>query len=267
MGVSRSSSYYKSVGAKTNPLIIDEWKEVRMAIIDEVHVDLPASGARKMAKECTRRGYKTTRYQAGQLMAEMGIAAMYPKPKINTSKAAAHHKKFPYLLSNPSFIKASNQVWAIDITYIQLGRRHMYLSALIDWYSRQIVGWELSDTLETDAPVKCVEDAIAKYGKPNILNSDQGSVFTAELYVNTLAKHGIRQSMDGKARWVDNRIIERWFRTLKTECLRVNEYSTVRELKHLINDFVTAYNERRLHESLGYITPKECYMANLPKAA
>jgi putative transposase len=147
-------------------------------------------------------------------MDEMGIYAVYPKP--NLSKPNKQHRIYPYLLRNLD-INHANQVWAIDITYIRMGRGHMYLTAIIDWYSRYIIGWELSDTLDSAPVLAAVKDAIRQYGKPEIINSDQGSQFSSDDYTSYLKVEGVRQSMDGKARWVDNVVIERWFRSLKTE--------------------------------------------------
>jgi len=188
----------------------------------------------------------------------MGIYAIYPKP--NLSKPGKEHKKFPYLLRNKS-INFPNQVWAIDITYIPMKQGHMYLTAIIDWYSRLIVGWALSDTLDTAPVLDALAKAMDLYGIPCIINSDQGSQFTSEAYIDALSVKGIRQSMDGKARWVDNVIIERWFRSLKTEYVYINEYASPRELRAGINDYIEGYNNIRPHEGLGYETPAAVYNA------
>lgn len=152
-----------------------------------------------------------------------------------------------------------NQVWAIDITYIPMAHGHMYLTAIIDWHSRFIVGWELSDTLDTAPVLAAVKVAIAQYGTPGIINSDQGSQFTSDAYQGFLKEHRIRQSMDGKARWVDNVIIERWFRSLKTEYVYINEYASPKELRIGIRQYVTDYNSLRPHQSLGYDTPNSVW--------
>lgn len=191
-------------------------------------------------------------------MTELGIRAVYPKP--NLSKPAVGQQKMPYLLKNKT-IFLPNQVWAIDITYIPLRRGHMYLTAIIDWYSRFIVGWALSDTLETTVVLQAVSDAIERYGTPAIINSDQGSQFTSIDYQQLLKQHGIRQSMDGKARWVDNVVIERWFRSLKVEYVYINEYTSPRELRHGIIKYVDEYNLLRPHQSHDYETPARVYTA------
>src|SRR5659263_102672 len=175
-------------------------------------------------------------------MEEMGIYCIYPKP--NLSKRNQAHKVFPYLLRNIG-ITAPNQVWAIDITYIKMGKSHMYLTAIIDWYSRYIVGWELSDTLDTAPVLLAVKSAIATYGKPGIINSDQGCQFTSEDYTTFLKTEKIRQSMDGKARWVDNVIIERWFRSLKCDNIYINEYQTPRALRIGSTQYIAQYNTAR----------------------
>ena len=253
--VNRTSTYREPAGPKAEKPVTDD-DEARMAVIDEMHLKLPASGARKMARECTRRGLETTRYQATELMRRMNVKAVYPKP--DTSRPAKQHPKFPYLLRGMK-IDRPGQVWATDITYIRMGRGHMYLTCIIDWATRFVVGWRLSDTLDAAPVAECMEAAIAEHGKPEIANSDQGSTYTAQEYVKCLERHGVRQSMDGKARWVDNVIVERWFRTLKSEFLRLEEYETPRELRNIIEKSVRLYNYDRLHESLDYDTPAERY--------
>lgn len=189
-------------------------------------------------------------------MEEMNICAVYPKP--NLSKKNASHKVFPYLLKNKK-IFLPNQVWAVDITYIKMGRSHMYLTAIIDWYSRFIVGWELSDTLDTAPVLDAVKGAVKRYGVPAIINSDQGSQFTSQEYTRYLAGMKIRQSMDGKARWVDNVVIERWFRSLKCEEIYLNEYDSPRALRHAIGEYVRTYNYERPHSQHQGNYPWEVY--------
>jgi putative transposase len=189
-------------------------------------------------------------------MQEMGIFCVYPKPNLSASNK--EHKKYPYLLRNKR-IWLPNQVWAIDITYISLGHSHMYLTAIIDWYSRFIVGWALSDTLETAPVLEAVKQAIETYGTPDILNSDQGSQFASTEYIELIRSYGIRQSMDGKARWIDNVIIERWFRSLKVENIYLNEYRSPRELRHGIAGYVEVYNYERPHTSIEDMRPAQAY--------
>ena len=188
----------------------------------------------------------------------MGIYAIYPKP--NLSKPGKEHKRFPYLLKNKSIL-FPNQVWAIDITYIPMKHGHMYLTAIIDWYSRFIVGWSLSDTLDTAPVIEALKGAIEQYGVPSIINSDQGSQFTSNTYIHLLTANGIRQSMDGKARWVDNVIIERWFRSLKVEYVYINDYNSPRDLRTGIEEYIQDYNYLRPHQNLDQETPAIVYQS------
>jgi len=197
--------------------------------LDYWHTKMPYLGVRKLRNKLQIKDHILVgRKLIARYMAEMGIYAMYPKP--NLSKRNMQHKLYPYLLRN-LVINRPNQVWSIDITYIRMGRNHMYLTAIIDWYSRYIVGWELSDTLDTAPVLAALKGAISRCGKPEIINSDQGSQFTSDNYTMYLQVAKIRQSMDGKARWVDNVIIERWFRSLKNERIYPYEYLTPRALR------------------------------------
>lgn len=225
--------------------------------LDYWHTKMPYLGVRKLRDRLQKEdGIKAGRKLIKRYMDEMGIYAVYPKP--NLSKRNQQHKIHPYLLRKME-IFLPNQVWAIDITYIKMSHGHMYLTAIIDWYSRFIVGWELSDTLETAPVLAAVQKAMVMHGKPGIINSDQGCQFTSEEYTGLLKRYGIRQSMDGKARWVDNVIIERWFRSLKTENIYINEYATPRALRAGISEYITEYNHDRPHETFDYATPSEVY--------
>jgi len=225
--------------------------------IDYWHTQLPCCGARKLqALLRDEDGLRAGRKLIKRLMDEMGIYAVYPKPRL--SKPGKDHKRFPYLLKNKS-ISFPNQVWAMDITYIPMKHGHMYLTAIIDWYSRYIVGWALSDTLDTAPVMEALTRAMRDYGIPGIINTDQGSQFTSDVFVNALKMNGIRQSMDGKARWIDNVIIERWFRSLKTECVYINEYATPRKLHAGIDVYVKDYNHLRPHQSHDQQTPAHVY--------
>ena len=189
-------------------------------------------------------------------MTKMGIDPLYPK--MNLSKRMQQAKVCPYLLRN-AVIDRPNQAWSIDITYIPMPHGHMYLTAIIDWYSRRLVGHYLSDSLETEYVIHAVKETVKECGVPAIINSDQGSQFTSTDYKDLLRILNIRQSMDGRSRWADNIMIERWFRSLKTEQLYPNEYQTPRELRQLINQYVDDYNSVRPHEALGYKVPNEIY--------
>jgi len=254
LNLRRSSFYYKPIPMNPEKVL---YEEAVMARIDYWHMKWPSLGSRKLARIISNQdNIAVGRKLIRRLMGEMGIVSMAPKPF--TSKANRRHKKYPYLLRNlPIFLP--NQVWAIDITYIRMGRSHMYLTAIIDWYSRFIVGWRLSDTLASAPVLELVKAAIDRYGTPGIINSDQGSQFTSVEYVSLLNELGIRQSMDGKARWVDNVVIERWFRSLKCDEIYINEYHTPRELRDGIRNYVEFYNNTRPHESCGNATPEAFY--------
>ena len=236
-----------------------------MAEIDDIHTDFPCYGARKMSKELAKRGHPGwSRRRVARLMGEMGVEAVYPRP--STSGRRKEDRRFPYLLKN-KVARFPNQVWSSDITYVRCGGAHMYVYAIIDWFSRYIVGWDLLPDMGAAGVVACMARAFEEHGTPGVANSDQGSVFASDEYVSLLAANGVPQSMDGKARWVDNVFVERWFRSLKTEQLRVYEYSTPAELRRLVGEYVDQYNDERLHEALGYETPEEWYHSGLSAAA
>ena len=220
---------------------------------------MPFLGTRKIAVQLRGEGYAVGRKLVRSYMREMGIHAVYPKP--NLSKRNFKEAIVPYLLRNKA-VSFPNQVWSIDITYIKMYHGHMYLTAMIDWFSRKIVGWTLSDTLDTRPVLEAVQKAVESCGVPAILNSDQGCQFTSEEYKQLLKELHIRQSMDGKSRWADNIMIERWFRSLKTELIYINEYRSQRELRKAIHSYINDYNTLRPHEALGYATPDEVYKAS-----
>ena len=263
LGISRSGYYYEAVEKSAEEREGEEYIKRR---IDYWHTKHAYMGSRKIADKLKKDdkmegiGRKLVR----RYMGEMNIYAVYPKA--NLSKPSKEHKKFPYLLRN-KLIFLPNQVWSIDITYINYKSSHMYLTAIIDWHSRYIVGWALSDTLETAPVLGAVQEAIELYGCPAIINSDQGSQFTSDDYIRLLAQNGIRQSMDGKARWVDNVIIERWFRSLKCENIYITEYNSPRELRRGISDYINEYNHHRPHQSLGNMRPVEFYASIFQKLA
>ena len=257
LGIGRWTAYQKT---KTpNPEKLEQEERLRQRI-DYWHTQLPCCGARKLRRLLwDNDGLMAGRKLIKRLMEEMGIYAIYPKP--NLSKAGKENKRFPYLLKNKT-ISFPNQVWAIDITYIPMKHGHMYLTAIIDWHSRFIVGWGLSDTLDTTPVIDVVKRAMERYGSPCIINSDQGCQFTSDAYTDFLKSSSIRQSMDGKARWVDNVLIERWFRSLKTEYVYINEYKSPRELRSGIGDYVQDYNYLRPHQNLDYGTPDTVFRSS-----
>ena len=255
--VNRSGVYYEAKKPTPEESLREEHIKARL---DFWHTMYCWMGSRKLLKKLIQddKIIGIGRQLIRRYMQEMGIFAVYPKP--DTSRADKQHKKYPYLLRNKN-IWLPNQVWAVDITYISLGRSHMYLTAIIDWHSRFIVGWALSETLETAPVLEALRQAIEQYGVPAIINSDQGSQFTSAEYTQFLKSLNIRQSMDGKARWVDNVIIERWFRSLKQEEIYINEYQNPRELRLGIKEYVKTYNYDRPHDSLDSERPATVYGA------
>ena len=237
-----------------------------MRVVDEARLEMPYAGCRKLRVELRERTggeLDVTRHAVSRLMEEMNVRPVYPKPSL--SKPAKRALRHPYLLKNKA-IRFPNQVWSIDITYVPIGRSHMYLTCVIDWYSRLVVAWRLASDMGAAGVCECVSRAFDEHGEPAIVNSDQGSVFSSAEYEGLLASRHVLQSMDGKARWVDNVIVERWFRSLKSECLRANEYETPAELRRLVSGYVEQYNNARRHQSLGYETPGEWYHSGLMAA-
>lgn len=253
LGLNRSGLYYTPAEPDKAVAKLDETLMVR---IDHWHTRCPYLGSRKIASKLQEEGFPVCRKTVRRLMLKMGIYAVYPKP--NLSKRNFKEAIVPYLLRNYN-VSFPNQVWSIDITYIPMPHGHMYLTAIIDRYSRKLVGHYLSDSLEAEYVIHAVKETVEKCGTPAIINSDQGSQFTSDDYKELLRRLNIRQSMDGRSRWADNIMIERWFRSLKTEQLYPNEYRTPRELRQLINQYVEDYNSIRPHEALGYKVPDEFY--------
>ena len=255
LGVTRSTVYYEPKPENTEAR---QHREAIMARLDYWHTLMPFLGTRKLAKQLCNDGYAVGRTLVRSCMRESCIHAVYPKA--NLSKRNFKEAIVPYLLRNKT-VSFPNQVWSIDITYIKMYHGHMYLTAIIDWYSRKIVGWTLSDTLDTSSVMDAVRKAVKNCGVPAILNSDQGSQFTSDDYKHLLKSLHIRQSMDGKSRWADNIMIERWFRSLKTELIYVNEFENPRALRRGIGEYVDTYNIIRPHAALDNATPEEVYSA------
>lgn len=247
LSVSRSGLYYKPAAPSDSEIATKN-------LIDLLHTDHPAWGSRQLSRQLKAAGMNIGRLKVRRLMAEMGIEAIYPKPKL--SKAAGNHPVYPYLLKN--FVPTRpNQAWSIDITYIRMKRGFMYLTAIIDWYSRMIVGFELDDTLSTQM-VKTAVSRAFETAKPEILNSDQGSQFTSRDYISFVESNRVRISMDGKGRWADNIPIERWFRTLKYEEIYLKEYESPKEARREIGRFINDYNFKRIHSAINS-TPAYTY--------
>lgn len=208
-----------------------------------------------MSAQLKERGYKIGRKKVRRFMTEMAIDPIYPK--MNLSKRQKHAEVVPYLLRN-AVIERPNQAWSIDITYIPMKHGFLYLTAIIDWASRCIVGWELDDTLDTRAVIEACKKAF-KVAKPEILNSDQGCQFTSHEYKQLLKENGIKQSMDGKSRWADNIMIERWFRSLKWEEVYLTEYANIKEARAAIGKYIYKYNFERCHSAIGNVPPASMY--------
>ena len=231
-----------------------------MALIDRQYLARPYYGSRRMAAWLATQGHSVNRKRAQRLMRLMGLVAIYQRP--NTSRPAPENKVYPYLLGGLSITRV-NQVWCADITYIPMARGFLYLVAIMDWHSRAVLAWQLSNTLGADFCVEALEQALARYGKPEIFNTDQGGQFTSTEFTGVLERGGITISMDGKGRCMDNVFIERLWRSLKYEEVYLHAYASVTEAKAGISAWLRFYNEERQHQSLGYRTPRQIYQAGL----
>jgi putative transposase len=245
LGVARSSIYRLPRPANDDDVLT-------MRLIDELFTAWPFLGSRRLAVMLREKGYSINRKRVQRLMRQMGIAALGPKPR--TTKPAPGHKIFPYLLRN-LVIDRPSQVWAADITYIPVGRGFLYLVAVIDWASRAVLAWRLSNTMDVSFCVSALEEALARFGKPEIFNTDQGSQFTSAAFTGTLMAAGIKISMDGRGRWMDNVFIERLWRSLKYEDIYLKGYADGREARAGIASWMAFYNLRRPHQALANRTP------------
>jgi putative transposase len=245
--VARSTLYYRPAPVSADDLAV-------MRRIDELHLAWPFYGSRRMAAVLRREGWAVNRKRAKRLMRVMAIEAIYQKP--NTSKGYLDHKVYPYLLRGLT-IDRPNQVWCADITYIPMAKGFVYLVAVMDWFSRRVLSWRLSITMETDFCVEALREAVELYGQPEIFNTDQGVQFTSAAFVDELASRGVRISMDGKGRYLDNIFIERLWRSLKYEEVYIKAYGSVGEARRSLGVWLAFYNDVRPHQSLGYQTPRE----------
>lgn len=255
LGISRGSVYYHP-----KPDSKEELDLLRR--LDELFTENPMYGSRRLQAMLKREGVQVGRRRIRRLMTKLGLWAITPKP--DTSKPAKEHIKYPYLLRS-LVIERPNHVWACDITYIPMQKGFMYLMAVIDWATRKILAWRLSNTLTTDFCVAALQEAIARYGCPEIFNSDQGCQFTSEEFTGVLKANGIRISMDGRGRCYDNIFVERLWWTVKHEWVYLRPASNGLEQKRSLETFVQWYNQRRPHQSLGYQTPDEAYFGALPQ--
>lgn len=249
LGISRGCFYYTARPTPDVDLKL-------MQRIDKLHLDYPFAGSRMLQGLLLGEGYKVGRLHVSTLMKRMGIEAIYRRP--NTSKPAPGHKIYPYLLRKQA-VTYPNQVWAMDITYIPMAKGFVYLAAVVDWFSRRVLSWRLSITLDTAFCVEAVEEAMAKYGKPEIFNTDQGSQFTSLAFIKMLKEADIAISMDGKGAWRDNVFVERLWRSIKYEEVYLHAYSNVPEARNGIGKYLTFYNSKRPHSSLDRKTPDQVY--------
>jgi putative transposase len=257
LNISRGSVYYRPRPVSAGALAI-------MRRIDELHLDYPFAGSRMLRDMLGREGVGIGRQRVSTMMKRMGIEAIYRRP--NTSKPAAGHKIYPYLLRGLK-VDRPNQVWATDITYIPMARGFVYLAAVVDWFTRRVLSHRVSITMEADFCVEALEEALAKHGRPEIFNSDQGSQFTSEAFTGVLIKNQIAISMDGKGAWRDNVFVERIWKSVKYEEVYLRAYASVADARASIGRYLDFYNRHRPHSSLDAKTPDEAYFNHLPQSA
>jgi putative transposase len=254
LDVSRASVYRRPAPVSADDLRL-------MELIDRQYLARPFYGSRRMAAWLATQGHPVNRKRVQRLMRLMGLVAIYQRP--NTSKAAPEHIKYPYLLGGLT-IDRVNQVWCSDITYIPLAKGFIYLVAIMDWHSRAVLAWRLSNTLHADFCVDALEEALRRFGRPEIFNTDQGSQFTSTDFTGVLKAHGIKISMDGKGRCMDNIFVERLWRSLKYESVYLHAYASVAQARAGIAAWLNFYNEERLHQAHGYRTPRQIYEGQCP---
>ena len=257
LGLSRSSVYYEAASTSLEALAL-------MRRLDELHLQWPFMGSRMLRDQLAQQGIMVGRRHVSTLMRKMGIEALYRKPQ--TSRRHAAHTVYPYLLRGLT-IDRPNQVWATDITYIPMARGFVYLVAVMDWATRKVLAWRLSNSLSSDFCVAALEEAIARYGVPEIFNTDQGSQFTSHEFTSVLVQHQIRISMDGKGCWRDNVFVERLWKSIKYEEVYLHAYDSVAAARSGIARYLTFYNTRRSHTALDRRTPDDVYFTLLPIAA
>jgi putative transposase len=254
--ISRSTVYYR-------PRPMSDADLMLMRRLDELHMNYPFAGSRMLRDLLSLQGLEVGRRHVRTLMRRMGIETLYRRP--NTSKPAPGHKIYPYLLRGIA-ITRPNQAWAMDITYVPMARGFVYLAAIVDWFSRRVLAWRLSITMDTSFCVEALDEALSQYGRPEIFNTDQGSQFTSEAFTGRLTEEGIQISMDGKGRWCDNVFVERLWRSLKYEHVYLHAYESVSEARGKIASYIQFYNSRRPHSSLGAQTPDRVYFHRSPEA-
>ena len=255
LGISRGTAYYQ-------PKPVSPRDQTLMNRIDRLHLELPFAGARMLRDLLRQEGHKVGRKHVSTLMKRMGIEALYRKPR--TTKPHPGHQVYPYLLRNLPITRA-NQVWAMDITYLPMARGFVYLAAVVDWYSRRVLAWKVSTTMDTHFCLEAVEEAMANYGTPEIMNTDQGSQFTSQAFTGLLKENDIRISMDGKGAWRDNVFVERLWRSVKYEEVYLHAYDSVSSARAGLDRYFRFYNGRRPHSSLDRQTPDQVYFESLPQ--
>ena len=253
LNLNRSSVYYQPRGVSDEDLQL-------MRRIDEMHLKRPFYGSRRIRDWLQDEGFPVNRKRVQRLMRQMGITALYPKA--NTSRSGKGHKIYPYLLRGLE-IDRPNQVWAADICYVPMARGFVYVVAIMDWYSRKVLAWRVSNTMDADFCVEALEEAISRYGTPEIFNTDQGAQFTSESFTGVLKAAGVRISMDGKGRWVDNVFVERLWRSLKYEEVYLKAYETVVEARQGLANYFQFYNRERRHQGLNRQTPDQVYEGSM----
>jgi putative transposase len=256
LGIARSSYYYK-------PRIKDKVKPEYSKALEMAFLKYPIYGYRRMNKYLCHKKISSTEKKARNAMKHLGLCAIYPKPKL--SQKNSDHTVYPYLLKDVK-IEYINQVWSTDITYIRVNGAFVYLTAIIDIYSRKVLSWKLSNTMDNSFCIDVLNEAICEYGKPLIFNTDQGSQYTSKEFTDILKNNNIQISMDSKGRALDNVYIERLWRSLKYENIFLNEYGSMRELKKGIEKYFNFYNSERFHQSLDYCTPDDIYFESIKKA-
>jgi len=252
--ISRGSVYYL-------PRPVPEADLAIMRRLDRLHLEFPFAGSRMLRGLLVAEGCKIGRRHVRTLMQRMGIEALYRRPR--TTKPEPGHKVYPYLLHGMA-IRRPNQVWAMDLTYIPMARGFVYLAVVLDWFSRRVLAWRLSITMEATFCVETLEDALARYGKPDVFNTDQGSQFTGAAFTSVLARNGITISMDGKGAWRDNVFVERLWRSVKYEEVYLRAYDSVSDARASLGRYLDFYNSRRPHSSLDGMTPDQAYLSPLP---
>ncbi len=249
LGVPRSSAYFRVQPISSETLVL-------MRQLDKLYLQWPFYGRRRLCVELQHRGHRVNRKRVRRLMRQMGLRAVYPKPR--TSQAGKGHKIYPYRLRGLA-ITRPNQGWASDICYIPMAKGFMYLTVILDWYSRRVLAWRVSNTLDTEACIEALEEALGRYGAPEIFNTDQGAQYTSEAFTSRLQAHRVMISMDGKGRWVDNVFVERLWRSVKYEDVYLHAYETPAELRAGLFRYFTFYNTKRRHQALTRQTPDAVY--------